>query len=139
MKNSKFDEKALKKGVNEFEWTTPLSKNVIKFKLTTHKDEKVVNETLDRLKKLTTTGVSKELTTRLKQQIIAVDDNTDKKTINDFVDNQFLSQDTRIFREHIKEISPDIDFDIEIISEIGEPHKVSLPVGVRFFWPEARV
>ena len=140
LKNSKFDEKALKKGVNEFEWTTPLSKNVIKFRLTTHKDEKKVNDTLQALKKVVNvTGVSKELTTRLKQQIIAVDDNTDAKAINEFVDNQFLSQDSRAFREHIKEISPDIDFDIEIISEIGEPHKVSLPVGVRFFWPEARV
>ena len=140
LENSKYDEKSLSKGVNEFEWTTPLSKNVLKFKLTTHSDEKKVNETLNALKKLTNaTGVSKELTTRLKQQIIAVDDNTDSKAINDFVDNQFLSQDSRAFREHIKEISPDIDFEIEIFSEIGEPHKVSLPVGVRFFWPEARV
>jgi len=117
-----------------------LSKNVLKFRLTTHRDEKKVNDTLNALKKVSNiTGISKELTTRLKQQIIAVDDNTDSKAINDFVDNQFLSQDSRAFREHIKEISPDIDFEIEIFSEIGEPHKVSLPVGVRFFWPEARV
>ena len=42
-------------------------------------------------------------------------------------------------RENGTEISFDIDFEIELFSEIGEPHKVSLPVGVRFFWPEARV
>ena len=140
LENSKYDEKALTKGVNEFEWTTPLSKNVIKFRLTTHSDEKKVNDTLQALKKVSNiTGISKELTTRLKQQIIAIDDNTDSKAINEFVDNQFLSQDSRAFREYIKEISPDIDFEIELFSEIGEPHKVSLPVGVRFFWPEARV
>jgi hypothetical protein len=137
LENSKYDEKSLSKGVNEFEWTTPLSKNVLKFRLTTHRDEKKVNDALKKVSNIT--GISKELTTRLKQQIIAVDDNTDSKAINDFVDNQFLSQDSRAFREHIKEISPDIDFEIEIFSEIGEPHKVSLPVGVRFFWPEARV
>tara|TARA_B100000287_G_scaffold353273_1_gene343001 strand:+ start:15 stop:791 length:777 start_codon:yes stop_codon:yes gene_type:complete len=140
LENTKWDEKLFKSGVNEFEWTTPLSKNVIKFRLTTHKDEKAVNDTLNALKKVANlTGVSKELTTRLKQQIIAVDDNTDSKAINDFVDNQFLAQDSRAFREHIRIISPDIDFEVEILSEIGEPHKVQIPVGVRFFWPDARV
>ena len=36
------------------------------------------------------TGVSNGLTTRLKTQILSVDGETDRKTIDDFVDNQFL-------------------------------------------------
>ena len=77
------------------------------------------------------------MTTRLKHQIISVDGETDRTKINDFVDNQFLARDTRAYREHIQKITPDVIFEAEYISQIGEPHKVDIPVGVRFFWPES--
>ena len=35
----------------------------------------------------------------LKKQIISVDGETERKTINNFVDNQFLSLDTKAFRK----------------------------------------
>ena len=34
-------------------------------------------------------------------------------------------------------ISPDIDFEVEYESQLGELHTVDIPMGVRFFWPDA--
>jgi len=140
LKTLKFDDKKFATGKNEFTYTLPNSKVVLGFRLVTHRDELEVGHTLKALEKITkVTGVSKELTTRLKKQIISVDGVDDRKVIDDFVDNKFLSIDSREFRAHIKNLSPDIDFEVEITSEIGEPHMVTIPIGVTFFWPEARV
>ena len=139
LKTKKVDEKLFKDG-NKFDFTLPVSKRVISFKLLTHKDEREIDKELEGYKKIEAiNGISKELTTRLKKQIIAVDGETDKKIINEFVDNQFLSRDTRAYREYVTSITPDVIFETEYISQIGEPHKVDIPVGVRFFWPESRV
>ena len=138
LEHKKVDEKQLKKGVNKFEFKLPKSKKVIEFKLLTHKDEKEIDKEVKAYQKLSqATGVSNELTTRLKKQLISVDGETDKKKINSFVDNQFLSLDTRSFREYVSNISPDIDFEVEYESQLGELHTVDIPMGVRFFWPDA--
>ena len=113
---------------------------MIEFKLLTHKDEREVEAEVEGYKKIAqATGVSNELTTRLKKQIISIDGETDRKKINDFVENQFLARDTREFRKYLTEITPDIIFESEYISQIGEPHKVNVPIGVRFFWPESEL
>ena len=131
-------DKKLIKGGNKFQFTLPISGRVLEFKLLTHKDEKEVQAELDGYKKLEQlNGVSRELTTRLKKQIISVDGETDRGEINNFVDNQFLSQDTRAYRDNLTKISPDVIFEQEYKSQIGEPHKVNIPVGVRFFWPDS--
>ena len=75
----------------------------------------------------------------MKKTIVSVDGETDRGTINNFIDNQFLAKDTREFRKHIVSMTPDIIFEAEYTSQIGEPHKVTIPVGVRYFWPESEV
>jgi hypothetical protein len=138
LKHTEVDEKLLKHGVNKFEFKLPNSKKIIEFRLLTHKDEKEIDTEIKAYKKLTqATGVSNELTTRLKKQLISVDGETDRSKINSFVDNQFLSLDTRAFREYIGKISPDINFEVEYTSSFGELHTVDVPMGVRFFWPDA--
>jgi len=140
LKVRKFDENQFSSGKNLFKWTLPHSKVEIEFKLVTHHDEVKVASILKSTEKISrVTGITNELTHRLKQQIVSVDGVSDKKVIDDFIDNKFLAMDSREFRAHLKEMTPDIDFDIEISSEIGEPHTVTIPIGVQFFWPEARV
>ena len=139
LETKKIDDKIFKNG-NKFEITLPVSKRVLEFKLLTQKDERVIETELKAYEKVDKiTGISREMTTRLKHQIISVDGETDRTKINDFVDNQFLARDTRAYREHIQKITPDVIFEAEYISQIGEPHKVDIPVGVRFFWPESRI
>ena len=100
----------------------------------THQDEKAIDNTLKQYQKITkVTGVSSELTTRLKAQIISVDGKTDRKEIDDFVDNQFLALDTKAFRKHVAAMTPDIIFETEYESQIGELHTVTIPIGVGFF------
>ena len=136
LKHTTFDEKLLKGG-NHFKFTLPNSKKVLEFKLLTHKDEKEIDAEVLAYKKLTqATGVDKTLTTRLKKHITSVDGETAQSKINAVVDNQFLSLDTREFRKYIQSVTPDINFEIEYMSQIGEPHTVQVPMGVRFFWPE---
>jgi|TARA_B100001996_G_scaffold377572_1_gene360396 hypothetical protein len=140
LETKELDDKIFNSGVNKFEFELPNSKRVIEFKMLTHKDERDIEAEVKGYKKISqATGVSNELTTRLKKQIISVDGETDKSKINDFVDNQFLARDTREFRKYQKQITPDIIFETEYTSQIGEPHKVNVPIGVRFFWPESEI
>ena len=124
-------------GENKFTLELPNSKRVIEFKLLTHKDEMEIDTSIKALRSITkVTGVSPELTTRLKQQLISVDGDSSNKRINKFVDNEFLALDSREFRSYVKSIAPDIDMSTEYISGIGEPHMVDIPIGVTFFWPK---
>tara|TARA_Y100001938_G_C7991078_1_gene379527 strand:- start:146 stop:919 length:774 start_codon:yes stop_codon:yes gene_type:complete len=135
----KIDDKLLKNG-NNFELELPISKRTITFKLLTHRDEREIETELEGYRKLSaTTGVTPELTTRLKKQITSVDGNKEKQFIDNFVVNEFLAQDTKAYREYLKKVTPDVVFEQEYTSQIGEPHKVDIPVGVRFFWPESKL
>ena len=132
------DYKKWTKGVNEHEYKLPNSKKVITFKLTTQGDEKAVDSQLKALAKITK-GVQPEITTRLKQQIVAVDGNRDRQFINQFVDNELLSRDTFEFRNHLKKITPDIDLSTTIELGDGTELEVTVPVTVQFFWPDAGI
>ena len=81
----KIDDKLLKSG-NNFELELPISKRTITFKLLTHRDEREIETELEGYRKLSaTTGVTPELTTRLKKQITSVDGNKEKQFIDNFV------------------------------------------------------
>ena len=69
LNNKTIDESLLKNG-NLFSFELPNSKRVVEFKLLTHGDEKAIEEILKDYKKVEElTGVSQEITTRLKYQI----------------------------------------------------------------------
>ena len=78
-------------------------------------------------------GGPREITTRLKHVITSVNGDSEKPTINNFVDNM-LSMDSFALRKEIARISPDIELSQEV--EIGgETVTVDLPMTVEFFWP----
>jgi len=128
------------KNNNEFQFELPFSKHMITFKLLQHKDEKKIDEELRFLKKINRAESKAELTTRLKYMILAVDGDTDQKTIRNFVDNELLSKDSFEFRKYLKEISPDVDMTYHLQCEnCGKDSVVNIPMTVQFFWPDARV
>ena len=136
--NKQIDEKLFENG-NNFSLKLPNSKRVIGFKLLTQKDETQIEETMkdyEKVEKLT--GVSYAGTTRFKHQIVSIDDNTDQKEIDSFVDNEFLALDTRAFRKHLEEITPDIELKFDYTSQTGNLHKLDVPLGIDFFWPAAK-
>jgi len=137
LKNREVDTDLYLEG-NTFEFELPNSKRVIEFKLLTNGDEKDIEENLKNYAKAEKlTGVSYNLTTRLKHQILAVDGKTDQKEIDNFVDNEFLALDTRAFRIYQDIITPDVELKFDYISQTGNLHKIDVPLGISFFWPAA--
>jgi hypothetical protein len=82
------------------------------------------------------TGIDNELTTRLKNVIIAVDGEMGRAAINNFVDNELFALDSRALRSYMKEISPDLDMTFTFVSDAtGEVKEMDIPMDVSFFWP----
>ena len=118
---------------NEFTLVLPQSKNEVVFKILTHRDERVIEDELKGLKKVNLSG---EVTTRLKQAIIAVNGDRDRKAIREFVENYLLASDARALREYMKKVSPDLDMSFTFIGSDGYTEEgVDLPLGVSFFYP----
>jgi hypothetical protein len=131
--NRPFDEASVTKGVNEFSFTLPHSKNTVTYKILNGHDEKNINKEIEGLRKINK-DASPELSTRLKYVITSVENDRDAKTIRNFVDSYLLAKDSRALREHIKNTQPDVDLTFR--TDSGE--EVAIPVGISFFWPDAR-
>jgi hypothetical protein len=117
---------------NSFDFTTPVGKNKLKFKLLTGVDEVSIEKDIKQSSKF---GVSSDITTRLRYIVTEVDGDTKSSTINEFTQN-LLARDSVALRNYIRDISPDIDLTSEV--EIGgETVSVSIPLSVEFFWPQS--
>jgi hypothetical protein len=119
---------------NEFEYTLPKSGNTVTFKLLDGSDDRTIEREIKSLKKA---NISNEMTLRLKQQILSINGNPDKKIIREFVDTGLLAADALALRKYIKEISPDINMTFTFVGSTGYTEEgVSLPVGLSFFYPQ---
>ena len=135
--HKKIDESLFENG-NNFEFELPNSKRKIEFKLLTNKDEVEIESVLKSLEKAEKlTGVSTELTTRLKYQIQSIDGDKTQTNIDKFVDNEFLALDARAFRQYAQSIAPDVDLTVDYTTGNGNTIKVGVPLGIDFFWPAA--
>ncbi len=136
LENREFDKSQFEQGQNEFPFTCPKSETTLTFKLLNHGDEMKIDSELKGLKKINK-NASPELSTRLKHMIVSVDGSDDKKDIRDFVDNYFLAQDSRAFRNHIKDFQPDVNLKIPVDTVEGGEEDITIPIGLTFFWPDA--
>ena len=118
---------------NEFEFTTPIGKNKLIFKLLTHGDENLIEKDIAALEKFNKDG-SFEITTRLRYMIQSIDGNSDLGHITKFINNM-LARDSKAFRNYVKEIQPDMNMNYTHIHEDGEKEVVPITLGVNFFWP----
>ena len=117
---------------NSFDFTTPVGKNKLKFKLLTGADEALIEKDIKQSSKF---GVSSDITTRLRYTVTEVDGDTKPSTISEFTQN-LLARDSVVLRNYIRDIAPDIDLTSEV--EIGgETVSVSIPLTVEFFWPQS--
>jgi len=117
----------------EINYTLPNTRNEVTFKLLTHADEKAIEKELKALKKA---NLYSEVTIRLKQQIVAVNGDRDKKAIREFVDSM-LAVDSMALRKHMKAVTPDLDMTFTFVGSDGYTQEgVDLPIGLSFFYPE---
>ena len=128
------DDKLYSEG-NKFEFILPNSERKLEFKMLTQKDEKAIDKELARVKK-TGLGVSPEITTRLRYQIISVDGDSKPETITNFINNEFFALDSKAFRAHYVEMMPDVDFESGYLcNACGWTGEIGLPITTNFFWP----
>ena len=137
LKDKKIDFSKHEKGKNLFSFKLLHAERTIEFKLLTDGDEREVGKEVEALSKVSG-GVTKEVTTRFKKMIISVDGNSERAFVNNFVDNEFFTQDSQAFRNHYQEITPDIDMGI-VIDDGGEGVEITVPMTVRFFWPSVKL
>ena len=121
------------KNENEFEFTTPLGKNKVKFKLLTHGDENAIDKDIAALERLGK-DVSADITTRLRYMIISVDGKSEISHITRYI-NGMLAKDSRAFRNYVKSMSPDMDMTFTYTYDDGETEALPVTLGVGFFWP----
>ncbi len=134
LKDKKLDENLVVNGTNEFEFELPATKRKLTFKLLTQINEKnIVEESAGYAK--VGDGISRDLSTRLKHQILSVDGDTKKASIDGFVDNEFLSIDSMALRSYVKDITPDVDMTYTYTDTDGEEREVLVPMTVTFLWP----
>jgi hypothetical protein len=133
VKTKEIDESLLNRE-NRYSFKTS-NGNVLEYKLLTHGDEKKIDTDIKAIQRLNK-GTSSELTTRYRYMILSVNGKSDTGTITSFINNQFLTRDTKLFREQIKKIQPDINLEFEYENpETGETEVRPIPMGVGFFWP----
>ena len=77
------------------------------------------------------------MSTRLRKMITSVNGDSEKSTINAFVETM-LSKESLFLREEVARINPDIDLSQEIDMG-GEVVSVAIPMTTEFFWPKAGV
>jgi hypothetical protein len=124
----------------EFTVTLPVSKAQITLKLMTRADELAIDKENKAMKKANF-DTENDSTSRLRAMIHAVNNDTAKTTIWKFVESM-LVRDARYLREQYRNHVPDVDFKIEIDCDCAEDSSkktMRLPIGVNFFWPDARV
>jgi hypothetical protein len=123
---------------NEFSFTLPSTGNIITFKLLTHGEDIRIDQEVRGLQKINKDNVS-EVTVRLAHLVTSINGSRDQKDIRDFVNNYFLARDAREFRKFYNSINPDLDLSTTVVNSIGEEEDVDLPIGLTFFWPDARI
>ena len=136
LKDKKLDETKVSKGVNEFQFELPATKRKLTFKLLTSADETEIEKEIAGYEKMGD-GIGYGLTTRLKHQILSIDGDNKKASINNFVDNEFLSMDSRAFRTEVSRIMPDVDMTSTYTDLEGNEKEFTVPMTVTFLWPSS--
>jgi len=140
LENKDFDNTKYTKGSNEFDFTLPLAKTVVTYKVMDGKSEKSLESELKGLSKFANKEApGKDLTTRLKHQITAVNGNRDQKGIREFIDTELFAQDSLALRTEMRETAPDVltQFNFECES-CNHTETVDMPIDSGFFWPSTK-
>lgn len=122
-------------GQNEFTFTIPSIKTTVTYKFLTVGEEKAIEKEIAGLQKISPNG-SFDITTRLKYIITSVNNDRNKATIRDFVDNHLLARASRELRKHIRDNAPGVQLKFDYVSENYTQEGIDIPLTINFFWPE---
>ena len=118
-----------------FETVLPVSKKKVRFKYLTGLDEIDIAVAEDRLKKKGFEA-GNMVTRRFKNQVLSIENVTDKNKILKFCQNM-PARDSLSLRKYIDKNEPGIDMTSHMVCpHCLEESEVRLPMGAAFFWPE---
>jgi hypothetical protein len=123
---------------NEFSFTLPSTGNILTFKLLTHGEDVKIDQEVKGLQRINKDSVN-DVTVRFAHLVTSINGSRDQKDIRDFVNNYFLAIDAREFRKYYNRLNPDLDLSITLVNSNGEEEDTDLPIGLTFFWPDARI
>jgi len=118
-----------------FEFTCPISRDEIKFRLLNVGDIDDVEGHVAKLVVDKGLEFSDASTYTLKKQIVEVRGSTDKEVISKFVETMRLG-DVKKFRKHVDSIESGMDMNITVQTPGGESITTFLPINFTFFWPD---
>ena len=124
-------------GDNRFTFQLPQTQINVEFRFLNSLQDKEIADAQDKMKKRTQSPIDRNITTRLKNVIIAIEGNSDQGYINQFVDNMNV-RDSRALRKYMEDHTPDLDMEQEFeCVHCGHRGEVEIPITVGFFWPES--
>jgi hypothetical protein len=118
-----------------FDFTLPVSKKLIKFKLLTVGDIDDIEEHVDSIKRTYGNHRSDAITYTLSKEIIEVDGDRSVDTINKF-SNNMRAGDSKALRNYIDSIECGVDLSVTLGTPGGGSIDTFLPLNVGFFWPD---
>jgi|TARA_R110002073_G_scaffold284862_2_gene449176 hypothetical protein len=123
------------KNTRELDYTLPVAKSVVTFKLKNSKEENALTKVIAQMAKA---GKHAGITTGLKHSIVAIDGDRDAKAISDFIDTKLIARDSLQLRLYMAQITPDYDLTISIDRpDKGVVKELQLPIDTDFFWPRS--
>ena len=120
-----------------FDFTLPVSKIQIKFKLLTVGDVDDIEKQLE-VDKENGIPVNNTNTYILEKQIIEVNGERNKNVIRDFVQTMRVG-DSKSLKKYVDSIESGVDLNIEVGTPGGGSIKTFLPLSTKFFWPDLSI
>ena len=124
-------------GQNLFEFKLPKTSAVVRFAFLTGNDEEQLVAEHDRKRKKLKLKSESLVTSRLERSIVSVNGIEDRNKIMMFV-RRMPAADSRALRNFMEEHEPGIEMKAWTQCEsCGEDQLASMPIGAKFFWPDA--
>jgi hypothetical protein len=120
-----------------FDFTMPLSKSNIKFKLLTCGDIDDIEKKVE-LDKKNENPVNNSNSYAMETMIIEVNGNRDREIVKSFVSNLRI-KDAKDFTNYVEQIESGVDLNITVQTPGGGSVSTFLPLNIGFFWPNFRV
>ena len=118
-----------------FDYKLPESEKIVKFKLTTAKDEEIIETKDSQMKERLNSEENFTPILRLEQMIHSIDGETDKIKLSNTI-KRLKILDVRNFNKYVSDIEPGIDFKTKARIQGGESVSCFLRISSSFFWPE---
>lgn len=118
-------------GTSEFEWTLPISKRKVRFKLMDAAMAAKLDRDLEATRKK---GQDRGVTMRLMSQVTAIE-GVEAKNLPRAI-GDMAAGDSRALRLYMDRMMPGVDMEQEFeCPACGKVNEVDIPIGTEFFWP----